>query len=57
MDKNYIVEVIIKQDCFVEIKAKNSEQAKDLVSKGQGEINKPYPPELFIKNIRDEYGA
>jgi len=46
MENNYLIEVIQKQTLFVEVKALSSLQAEQKALTLDGEINRPYSPEV-----------
>ena len=46
MENNYLVEVIQKQTLFIEVKALSSLQAEQRALTLDGEVNRPYPPEV-----------
>jgi len=46
MENNYLIEVIQKQTLFIEVKAFSSLEAEKKALTLDGEINRPYPPEV-----------
>ncbi len=46
MKEQYLIEITQKQLIFVSVEAESSSHAIDLAMSLQGEITRPYPPEI-----------